>query len=191
MPDGVEIRPLTPHDWSQLETLFGPRGACGGCWCMLWRVPSTGRYWDDNKGAPNRDAFRRLVSSGQANGLLAFRADLPIGWCGLGPREDFPYLSRARQIGPPPSDHTWSVTCFFVRRDERRIGIASELLREAVRYAREWGADCIEGYPYDASGREAAPDAFVHTGTCSIFRANDFVLAATAGRRMIYRLSLA
>ncbi len=33
-----EIHPLTPDRWDDLETLFGPRGAYVGCWCMFWRV---------------------------------------------------------------------------------------------------------------------------------------------------------
>ena len=32
------IHPLTPDRWDDLEALFGPRGAYGGCWCMFWRV---------------------------------------------------------------------------------------------------------------------------------------------------------
>ena len=31
-------KPLTPETWSDFERLFGSRGACGGCWCMLWRL---------------------------------------------------------------------------------------------------------------------------------------------------------
>jgi hypothetical protein len=30
--------PLTKERWSDFETLFGVRGACGGCWCMFWRL---------------------------------------------------------------------------------------------------------------------------------------------------------
>ena len=30
--------PLTPERWKDFEELFGPRGACGGCWCMWWRL---------------------------------------------------------------------------------------------------------------------------------------------------------
>ena len=33
------ISPLTPERWNDLEALFGPHGASGGCWCMYWRLP--------------------------------------------------------------------------------------------------------------------------------------------------------
>jgi hypothetical protein len=35
----LAFHPLTPERWHDLEQLFGTRGACGGCWCMWWRVP--------------------------------------------------------------------------------------------------------------------------------------------------------
>ena len=33
------FHPCTVTRWSDLEELFGERGACGGCWCMFWRLP--------------------------------------------------------------------------------------------------------------------------------------------------------
>ena len=35
--------PATPQRWPDLERLFGPRGACAGCWCMWWRLPRAAR----------------------------------------------------------------------------------------------------------------------------------------------------
>ena len=33
----VVIRPVTPDRWDDVVALFGPRGACAGCWCMYFR----------------------------------------------------------------------------------------------------------------------------------------------------------
>jgi hypothetical protein len=30
----LRIRALTPDLWPALEDLFGPHGACSGCWCI-------------------------------------------------------------------------------------------------------------------------------------------------------------
>lgn len=38
-----EWHPVTPDRWGDLERLFGPLGAVGGCWCMYWR--KTGSAW--------------------------------------------------------------------------------------------------------------------------------------------------
>jgi hypothetical protein len=59
--NAIHTRPQGCDDWSIVETLFGPRGACGGCWCMR-RVPMGGRTWEAAKGEPNRKAFRKLVA---------------------------------------------------------------------------------------------------------------------------------
>ena len=91
-------RPLAKGDWPLIETLFGANGACGGCWCMWWRVPMGGKTWDAAKGAPNRAAFRALVESGQATGVLALDGDTPVGWCAIGPRAMFPRLERSQWL---------------------------------------------------------------------------------------------
>jgi hypothetical protein len=54
---GVEVRELASSDWPVIEGLFGSKGACGGCWCMWWRVPQGGQWWEAAKGEPNRRAF--------------------------------------------------------------------------------------------------------------------------------------
>lgn len=30
----LTVAPLTRERWADLETLFSPRGACGGGWCI-------------------------------------------------------------------------------------------------------------------------------------------------------------
>lgn len=183
----ISTRPLAPSDWSTIAQLFGTSGACGGCWCMYWRVPSTGKYWQEHKGAKNRRAFKALVESGKANGVLAFDGERPIGWCSVGPREDFAYFARARKIPPAKTARTWSVTCFFVNRAARRSGVATRLLASAIELARTHRADYIEGYPVDTSAAaKRQADAFVYTGVPSLFVRAGFERTADAGARAVY-----
>jgi hypothetical protein len=53
------IYPVTIKRWDDLASLFGPRGACAGCWCMWWRVRRS--EVDRQKGEGNRPAstFRK------------------------------------------------------------------------------------------------------------------------------------
>ena len=51
--------PVTPENWLDLERLFGPRGASGGCWCMWWRTSR--REFEANGNEGNRKAMRSLV----------------------------------------------------------------------------------------------------------------------------------
>ena len=48
MPETTALRfeLLTPALWPALEQLFGEHGACGGCWCMFWRIEKGERYAD-------------------------------------------------------------------------------------------------------------------------------------------------
>src|SRR6516164_10552649 len=55
----LTYHPLSPSQWDDFEALFGPRGACGGCWCMVWRLPR--KQWEQQKGDGNRKAMQGLV----------------------------------------------------------------------------------------------------------------------------------
>jgi hypothetical protein len=41
MAKAIEVHPVTPERWGDLEKLFGPSGAYGGCWCMYFRMRSS------------------------------------------------------------------------------------------------------------------------------------------------------
>ncbi len=166
----VEVRPLASDDWPAIAALFGERGACGGCWCMAWRLPLG--EWERRRGDSNRRAFQRLVKSGRATGVLAFEGGRAVGWCSAGPRADFEALERKRSLATDWDERTWSVTCFFLAKEARGRGIAKRLLDGAVALARARGATRIEGYPVVPTGgfsRGRMPPAFVWTGVPQVF----------------------
>ncbi len=168
----LEFHLLTPERWQDLEALFGERGACGGCWCMWWRVKRS--QFEKQKGEENRRAFKEIVDSGEIPGLLAYAEGQPIGWCSVAPREDFPVLDRSRTLKRVDDQPVWSVVCFFVAKPFRRKGVTAELLRAAVEYARERGAKIVEGYPIEPK-KPDMPAPFAWTGLASTFRRAGFV----------------
>ena len=170
----VATRSLTAHDWPLIETLFGANGACGGCWCMWWRVPMGGKTWEAAKGEPNRAAFKALVESGRASGVLALAGDAPVGWCAAGPRREFPRIERSKALGRIWSDATWSLNCLYVPPRWRGRGVATALVASAVRLARARGASEIEAYPQAVKPGERQPGAFVWTGVPSLFESAGF-----------------
>lgn len=183
--EAVQFRPLTTKNWNDLETLFGRRGGCAGCWCMWWRIPRS--QWENSKGEKNRRAFRKTVASGIPTGVLAYRGQEPVGWCAVAPRKDYPGLARSRVLRPVDGQPVWSVTCFYVAKANRRSGLTERLLQAAVEYARKRGAKIIEGYPHDPSSGEM-PDAFAWTGLFSAFRNAGFKeIARRSARRPIVR----
>ncbi len=82
--ESVELAfsPLTPDRWGDFETLFGERGACGGCWCMLWRRER--KDFEAGKGTGNKAAMRGVVDA-EIPGILAYAEGAPVGWCAVAP----------------------------------------------------------------------------------------------------------
>lgn len=190
-PTPITTRALERHDWPLIENLFGANGACGGCWCMWWRVPMGGKTWDAAKGARNRAAFKALVESGDASGVLALDGTTPMGWCAIGPRADFPRLDRSKAIVRDWSATTWSLNCLFVPARFRGHGVAKALVSAAIDFARARGAREIEAYPQATAPGERAAAAFVWTGVPSLFEAAGFrPLHAPARGRRLYLLPL-
>ena len=154
-----------------MERLFGPRGACAQCWCMWPRLP--GAAYRKGKGSGNRRALRKLVTSDEPPGIIAYQGREPVGWCALAPREQYLRLERSRVMAPVDDQPVWSVVCFFVNRGARRSGVTAALLEAAVAHAAKRGARIIEGYPVDGQGKEMA-DTFAWFGLASTFERAGF-----------------
>lgn len=88
-PEDVEIpnlafHPLTPARWLDLVKLFGQHGACGGYWCMFWRLSRS--EFMQQRGDENKKALKKLVDSDKVPGILGYVDNQPIGWCAIAPR---------------------------------------------------------------------------------------------------------
>lgn len=185
---GLITKPLTPELWDDFESLLGPRGASGGCWCMLWRL--TRKQFEAQKGEPNRLAMRALVESGQTPGILAYEDDEAIGWCALAPREQYPAIGRSRVMKPIDDVPCWSVSCLFVRRQCRKRGVATQLLKAAVEHAMLHGAKALEGYPVEPK-RGDIPPVFAWTGIPKAFQRAGFrEVARRSPTRPLMRIQL-
>lgn len=169
--DSLSFFPVTPERWADFESLFGKRGACGGCWCMYWRLKRS--EFEQMKGDVNRQMMQSLVASGEVPGILGYAGDKPVGWVSIGPRRNFSTLERSRILKPVDDQEVWSVVCFFVDKLYRRQGLTVHLLRAAVDYARQCGAKIVEGYPYDQAVG-ISPDPFVYTGLLPAFQRAGF-----------------
>jgi GNAT superfamily N-acetyltransferase len=167
----LEFHALTPDRWNDLETLFGERGACGGCWCMWWKMKRS--EFKQRKGKENKKAFKKIVADGEVPGIIAYSDGEPAGWCALEPREKYSLLENSRTLKRVDDQPVWSVVCFFVAKPFRGRGVTKRLLQAALEYARKQGAKIVEGYPIDP--KKPLPAAFAYTGLVSAFRAAGFV----------------
>jgi len=180
----LTARPLTPERFGDIEEVFGDAGAARRCFCMHWRRPDGG--FPDNR--PTRDRFADRVNDGRAPGLIGYLAEVPVGWVQVGPRDEFPTIERSRLLKPVDEAEAWSINCFVTRVGYRRRGIATALLTAAMAFARDQGADLVEGYPVDGE-RSSAVDYF--TGTLRMFQDEGFVeILRRNPTRPIVRLSV-
>jgi GNAT superfamily N-acetyltransferase len=139
---------------------------------MWWRLQRS--QFNKQKGQGNKKAFKKIVDSGEIPGIIAYADDQPVAWCALAPRENYLALQNSRILARVDEAPVWSITCFFVIRTFRRIGISMNLLRAAVEYACKHGATIVEGYPVEPK-KGSMPDAFAWTGLASAFRKAGFV----------------
>lgn len=180
----LSFHPITRNLWNDLEELFGRHGACGGCWCMHWKL--RGKAYDEAKGYETRQMHKSIIDSGTATGLLAYLHGDVVGWVAVEPRSAYERLAHSRALKPVDDQEVWSVPCFFVAKKFRRQGINVELLKAAVEYVRSKGGRIVEGYPVDGNSNYPAPFAF--TGTASAFLKAGFKeIARNSPRRPIFR----
>jgi GNAT superfamily N-acetyltransferase len=168
-----------PADHAAFETVMGPRGGCGGCWCMLWRLSA--RAFEAGKGEANRAAMRTVFAAGPP-GVIARAGDEPVGWAQVAPRSAFPRLASSRLLrpaedGPAEDRPVWSLTCFLVVRGWRRRGVSGLLLDAAEALARAGGAGVLEAYPVDSPAADYPP-VYAWTGFAATFRDRGYGEAA-------------
>ena len=159
--------PLTIDRWPDFENLFGERGACGGCWCMLWRLKRS--EFERQKGEGNRRAMKAIVDSGQVPGILGYIDQIPVAWCSVAPREAYSYLERSRILKKIDDEPVWSISCFFVHKNHRGKSVSTCMAAATVEYVQQRGGNLVEAYPVEPKQGRTEP-AFAWTGLASAFR---------------------
>ena len=171
----ITFIPVTKDRWSDFETLFGVRGACGGCWCMLWRLKRS--VFEQQKGEKNKQAMKAIIESGEVPGILAFSKDQPIAWCSVAPRERFPALERSRILKKIDDQPVWSISCLFVEKNHREKGLSVRMANAAIDYVKKEGGTIVEAYPVEPK-KDRAPPVFVWTGLTAGFKKAGFIECA-------------
>ncbi|MFL6138105.1 MAG: GNAT family N-acetyltransferase [Frankiaceae bacterium] len=160
MPSRIDVHPVSPKRWPDVEALLGQGGAVRGCWCMHFR--GKGAELHASWGAGNRAKLKGMVDEGKVPGLLAYLDGAPAGWCSVAPREEYGRLLRSPITRREDDVPVWSLVCLFVDPAHRGKGVATALVRAAVDYARSTGATTIEAYPVDDRLGPVHPDSGYH-----------------------------
>lgn len=166
MTNEYVIHPATADRWADLETLMGPKGGSGGCWCMLWRTNR--KDYDEGKLGKNKERLEACTKAAVPPGLLAYHNDEPVGWCSVAPRSAFPALERSRVLQPVDTAPVWSVSCFVIAKGYRRKGVSLALLSAASDFVLKHGGEILEGYPVETA-KQNYPAVYAWTGLSGTF----------------------
>ncbi|HET6769538.1 MAG TPA: GNAT family N-acetyltransferase [Chitinophagaceae bacterium] len=180
----LRFESLTAANWKQFETLMGEKGGCGNCWCMFFRLPS--KIFQENKPDGNKKMMKALVNKSQPQGLIASLDKQPVGWIALAPREDYMKLENSRAFKRIDDKPVWSITCFFIKKEFRRIGLSQQLIKGAIDFAKKKKIKTLEAYPA-IPYNEKVPHAFLWVGVLSSFIKNGFSIVhqSSKGRAMV------
>jgi GNAT superfamily N-acetyltransferase len=191
----LDVQPLTPERWPDLETIFEARGCsvARGCWCMYYRVSGKETGFTrpgDEQRARSKAALKALARDDPPPGLIGYRAGVPVGWISLGPRADYAKLARSPTMKAVDDQPVWSVVCFVVPSEHRRQGVTRDLLAGAIRWARRRGVRLLEAYPVDKAHPSASDAPWF--GSKTLFDEAGFEeVARRKPARPIVRLKLA
>ncbi len=145
---------------------------------MVYRAKSTG----GTTAASRKAAMERRVRAGTPIGILGYLEGEPIAWCSVAPKSTFEHLGEVEGDTAEP-DTLWSITCFFVPREYRRMGITARLIKAAVVHAKAHGARTLEAYPVAPSS-----PSYRFMGFVPAFERERFREVGRVGtRRHIYR----
>ncbi len=187
MEAALTIREITAMDFPVIAKLFGPDGACNGCWCMFWRMRL--KDWHlRGQGETHRLQFQDLVEQSKVHAAIALVGGEPAGWVTYGPRESFPHVVYSRELKRAAPKETWSIVCFFIPPQWRGKGIANQLLGAAARYCKAHGAVEVEAFPIELAGpsRRKRPTD-IYTGVATQFVTAGFTPLPRRGKlRAIY-----
>jgi len=144
---------------------------------MYYRL-SKPDYHEGKANDGNKEAMQNLVMNNFPTGILGFYDGKPIAWCAFAPREHFLKLEKSRVHKRIDDQEVWSIPCFFIAKEFRRLGVTVELLKAVIKYAKENGIKIIEAYPTIPT-KETLPDSFAWIGLYKSFERSGFEIVDT------------
>lgn len=192
----VSVVPANESSWEDLAAIFGTRGCGSRCQCQRYKLAPGERF----SGFPAEERAARLreqtdcghPESDTTSGLVAYLEGEPVGWCAVEPRTAYPHLLAFSRIPwdgraeDKADDGVWAVTCVFTRAGHRKRGVSRALLRASVDFARERGANSLEGYP--TTTKDVILEE-LHVGTVASFTDAGFAdISRPSLRRVVMRI---
>jgi GNAT superfamily N-acetyltransferase len=187
----MKIVPADEANFTDLQTVFGTRGAAARCWCQRYKLRPREAF--SKFPAEERELrLRQQCCGDETAGLIAYLDGEPVGWCAVEPRTAYEGLLRNNRVPwegraeDKTDDGVWAVTCLFTRAGFRREGVSYALARAAVEHARACGARALEAYPMTTKNAILEE---LHVGTEGAFAAAGFTeVGRPTLRRLVMRI---
>ena len=173
-PKQFQIRELSEETWAAYADLIERHnGVWGGCWCMGFQNSCQPNY---ESLEAKKCAKEDLVKSGEARATVVFDGDLAIGWCQYGKAEHISPRNKFKRLYYPglKNEPDWRITCFYVDRKYRGLGVSSMALDGALNAISKAGGGFVEAYPEVTEGRNLL-GAFTYLGLIPMFEKRGFV----------------
>jgi hypothetical protein len=77
------LKPVSPKNWKDFETLFEAKGGPKYCWCMVWRA--TKEELRHNNPTSKKGFLKDRVTDHIPIGLLAYHNKEAVAWCSVAP----------------------------------------------------------------------------------------------------------
>ena len=171
----LTFEPLSKKNWPLFVQLFGERGACGNCWCMYFRLKKDD-FVQGKENEGNKNSLKELVWAGLPTGVIGIYDGQAVGWCAFAPREDYLKLENSRVHKRIDDTAVWSITCFFIDKNFRRMGVSVAMLKGVIDIARRQKIKVVEAYPTIPT-QEKLPDSFAWIGLYRSFEEAGFEIA--------------
>ncbi len=182
----LSFEQLSKSNWNKFVQLFGEKGACGNCWCMYFRLKKD-EFIEGKTDDGNKAAMHELVWKNKPTGIIGLYEGQAIAWCAFAPREDFNKLANSRVHKRIDDQDVWSIPCFFIDKNFRRLGISVAMLKAVIKFAKTNKIKIIEAYPTIPT-QEKLPDAFAWIGLYRSFeRAGFKIVDRTSKNRPMVR----
>ena len=172
--DEVAIRPVSPDQHDAVMHYFDMVAYADNpnwskCFCCERIVDD----YESRTKAQNRALRSSLIRSAKANGLVAYRLGRVVGWCHAAPKAEL------KSVPGDARADVGAIVCFVVAPDQRRQGIATQLLDAAVNHLRSRGLKIAEAYPRVGDVEQSRWVRSQYVGPLSMYQKAGFEIAET------------
>ena len=146
----TKIEPLTPGLVDDFlcffdHIAFADNPDWGSCYCYFFHVSEAD--WEKSTKEENREGAKQLILAGKMHGYLAYADSQPVGWCNANDKSSYQRLLNEKELWDSEEGKVGAIVCFIIAPDQRRKGIARQLLQGVCSGFEGQGYDYVEAYP--------------------------------------------